>query len=146
MESAGSRSRSGVRSRLLRAVLVAISLGTLALGAAAPPHPPASAAGPCDTPSANPIPCENSRPGAPDTEWAVDGNGDPSIQGYATDISVGSGQTVHFKIKTPASSYHLDIYRLGYYGGPGRARWPPSSPRPPSPSRSRPASRTPPPA
>ena len=29
------------------------------------------------------------------------------------------GQTVTFKIKTPASSYHIDILRLGYYQGNG---------------------------
>ncbi|HEX2515687.1 MAG TPA: N,N-dimethylformamidase beta subunit family domain-containing protein, partial [Chloroflexota bacterium] len=119
MEGAGSRQRKRVEPGLLRAVLVAVALSALALGAASPPFPPASAAGPCDTPSANPIPCENSKPGAPDTEWAVDGNGDPSIQGFATDISVGRGQTVQFKIKTPVSSYRLDVYRLGYYGGAG---------------------------
>ena len=43
----------------------------------------------------------------------------PSIQGFATDISVDQGQTVHFKIDTDATDYRLDIYRLGYYGGDG---------------------------
>ena len=41
------------------------------------------------------------------------------MQGFATDISVNHGETVHFKIDTPYSAYHLDIYRMGYYGGDG---------------------------
>ena len=49
----------------------------------------------------------------------MSGSGDPSIQGYATQISVNRGSTVHFKVKTDATAYGLDIYRLGYYGGDG---------------------------
>ena len=43
----------------------------------------------------------------------------PSIQGFATDISVDQGQTVDFKIDTDSTDYRIDIYRLGYYGGLG---------------------------
>ena len=39
------------------------------------------------------------------------------LQGFATDISVNTGQTVRFKVNTAATAYRLDIYRLGYYGG-----------------------------
>ena len=45
--------------------------------------------------------------------------GDPTLQGYATDISVNQGGTVHFKVSTPAASFQIDVYRLGYYGGLG---------------------------
>ena len=45
--------------------------------------------------------------------------GDSSIQGFATEISVPQGGTVHFKIDTDAASYQLEIYRMGYYGGDG---------------------------
>ena len=45
--------------------------------------------------------------------------GDPSIQGFATDISFNRGQTAVFKIDTNASHYNIDIYRMGYYGGMG---------------------------
>ena len=65
----------------------------------------------------NPIVCENQLPG--DTGWEIAGSGDTSIQGFAADISIQAGQTVDFKINTGASSYRLDIYRLGYYGGSG---------------------------
>jgi hypothetical protein len=67
----------------------------------------------------NPIACENALPGAPPSEWRVQGAGDSTIQGFATAMSVNVGQTEHFKIKTPASSYHINILRLGYYGGDG---------------------------
>ena len=75
-------------------------------------------AGPCDPPS-NEIVCENSKPGNPPGEWDVSGAGDPSIQGFSTNISVDRGETVHFKIDTPSTAYRLDIYRMGYYGGDG---------------------------
>ena len=67
----------------------------------------------------NPIVVENSLPGNPPSEWDVDGAGDTTIQGFATDISVNKGQTIRFKVKTDATNYRLDIYRLGYYDGLG---------------------------
>ena len=73
------------------------------------------------TPPTNPIARENARDGNPESEWLDIGPdaGDPSIQGFATDISVNRGETVHFKIKTDSTHYHLDIYRVGYYKGLG---------------------------
>ena len=67
----------------------------------------------------NPVACENLLTGAPASEWDVQGSGDSSIQGFATAISVNRGETVRFKIKTPATAYRLDIYRMGYYEGMG---------------------------
>ena len=52
----------------------------------------------------------------------MSGSGDPEIQGFATDISVDQGQTVRFKIDSVTSLYRLDIYRMGCYGGQGRAQ------------------------
>ena len=67
----------------------------------------------------NPIVDENLKPGNSPDEWDIDGAGDTTIQGFATDISVNKGDTIHFKVKTNATNYRLDIYRLGYYGGSG---------------------------
>jgi hypothetical protein len=67
----------------------------------------------------NPVACENALPGDPPSDWQVNGIGDTSIQGYATSMSVNVGQTESFKIKTPSTNYHVDILRLGYYGGNG---------------------------
>ncbi len=88
------------------------------VGAQAPPS--------CTPPNGNPIACENALAGNPASEWDVAGAGDPTIQGFATDISVNRGQTVSFKIDTDATNYRLDIYRMGYYGGMGLERSPPS--------------------
>jgi len=65
------------------------------------------------------IACENSLPGDPPRDWQVSGAGDPTIQGFATSISVNVSQTAYFKISTPSASYHIDILRIGYYGGDG---------------------------
>ena len=108
------KARPDVPGRLL------VSLVLLAIGLTALFATPAAAAAPCDPPIANAIVCENSKPGAPQSQWDIaDPAGDPSIQGFATDISVDQGQTVHFKIDTASTAYHLDIYRMGYYGGDG---------------------------
>ena len=72
----------------------------------------------CSAP-ANAIVAENCLPGVPQTTWDISGAGDSTIQGFTTDISANVGQTVSFKINTTATSYRLDIYRLGYYGGNG---------------------------
>jgi hypothetical protein len=77
-----------------------------------------SAFGSCSAP-ANSIEAENCLPGNPSSQWDVSGAGDPTIQGFATDISVNLGQTVLFKVKTDATAYTIEIYRMGYYGGMG---------------------------
>ena len=74
----------------------------------------------CGSP-VNAIVAENCLTGNSPDEWDTKASdaGDPSIQGFATDISVNVGGTVFFKINTPASSYSINIYRMGYYKGMG---------------------------
>ena len=91
---------------LLMALCVALLVGALG---------PDRAAAAC----ANPVACENQLPGDPPSDWEVTGAGDATIQGFATSMSVDVGQTEYFKIDTPSTSYHIDILRLGYYGGDG---------------------------
>src|SRR5918996_2676595 len=112
--------RAPILAALFAAALVAVAA------------PPASAA-PCDAPVASEVACENSKPGTPESEWGVNGIGDDSIRGYATQMSIDVGQTVSFKIKTGASAYTIEIYRLGYYGGDGARRLGPVFPPPPPP-------------
>ncbi len=74
----------------------------------------------CSNP-ANPIVAENCLPGSPDSEWDVKTSdaGDPTIQGFSTDISVNQGSTVFFKINTPASALydqHLSHGLLRWHG------------------------------
>jgi hypothetical protein len=99
--------------RLLLLAVVAFPAAVVLLPASS-----ATAEGECAS-APNPIVCENALPGTPPSEWQVKGVGDSSIQGFATSMSVNVGQTESFKIKTPASSYHINILRLGYYGGDG---------------------------
>src|SRR3954451_24605131 len=102
----------GRRGTLTKLLAVLVTLGVLAVA------PPAAHAAPCDPPVTNQVACET-KPGTPPADWQVNGVGDSTIQGFATSMSVTPGQTVSFKIKTTASSYHLDILRLGYYQGNG---------------------------
>ena len=69
--------------------------------------------------SNNPVACENAKPGNPSSQWDVNGAGDSTIQGFATEISVAPGVTQTFKIKSTANNYTIDIYRMGYYSGAG---------------------------
>ncbi len=98
------------------AMVAAAAIFLLHLGA---PSAAAAESNPCAVPVTNKIACENSKPGDPPANWQIRGIGDESIQGFATRISTNVGGTVSFKIKTPASAYHIDILRLGYYGGDG---------------------------
>jgi hypothetical protein len=78
-----------------------------------------AAAAPCDPPVVSPVACENTKTGNPVSEWGISGAGSSSIQGFATDISVDQGGTIGFKVDTLATSYRLDIYRMGFYNGLG---------------------------
>ena len=113
---------SPVRRRWFGLRKAAVGLATAALVtsglAAIPSVAVAAPADPCGAGS-NPVVCENSKPGTAPSVWDIDGAGDPSIQGFATNISVNVGSTVGFKIDTNASSYRVDIYRTGWYGGAG---------------------------
>ena len=91
----------------------AVVASTIAVGVVSP-----AAAAPCD-PGGSPIVCENSKPGTDPAIWDISGAGDSTIQGFATDISVNHGNRIGFKVDTNASSYSLQIYRLGWYGGNG---------------------------
>ncbi|WP_367765957.1 DUF4082 domain-containing protein [Arthrobacter sp. HS15c] len=101
------------------ALILALIVSTLSIAADPSLLAPARAAGPCDAPVVSKVACENTQPGSPPSEWQVAGAGNSTIQGYATSMSVNVGQTVTFKVKTTASAYRVDIYRLGFYQGLG---------------------------
>ncbi|MDR8414585.1 DUF4082 domain-containing protein [Nonomuraea sp. 3-1Str] len=99
-----------------------------ALGAGAARAMPAAALGPQrprarqarqQCPPGSIICAENELPGSPPSEWDVGGSGSPDMQGFPAQISVGQGETIDFKVNTPATDYRLDLYRIGYYGGMG---------------------------
>jgi Domain of unknown function (DUF4082)/Cadherin-like domain len=75
-----------------------------------------------DPPTTNPIVLENQKQGTPQSVWQINpGQDSTTIQGFTTAISTNVGGTVAFKIDnlTGSPNYHIDIYRLGYYGGDG---------------------------
>jgi hypothetical protein len=95
---------------VVTAILVGCALIALPAGQAK--------ADPCVT-GGNPITCENSKPGTPRADWDVSYGEGTTIQGFADPFSVNLGGTINFKIESNATSYGLDIYRMGYYGGDG---------------------------
>jgi hypothetical protein len=69
----------------------------------------------------NPVVLENCYPG--NTGWnvsataSVDSGG---IEGFATASSINKGQSVDLKVNsTNGTTFRVEIYRSGYYGGPG---------------------------
>ena len=63
---------------------------------------------------------ENQKAGVAQSIW--DAPISNQIEGFATDISYDTGDLVSFKINlntTQSAPYHIEIYRLGYYGGDG---------------------------
>ena len=70
----------------------------------------------------NSIVVENLKEGTSRDVW--DAASSDQIEGFATDISVNHGTHIDFKINVNANvgenvPYHIEIYRLGYYGGDG---------------------------
>jgi hypothetical protein len=104
--------------RRIPAAVLALAAALLVLGMA----PAVSQAAPCTPPVVNQVACENTQAGADESTWNIDGAGDPTIQGYATSMSVNKGSTISFKIKSATSNYHIDILRLGYYQNGAGAR------------------------
>ena len=67
----------------------------------------------------NAIVRENALPGNSSQFWDVNAAGDPSIQGFSDRSSYVAQDTVNFHVKTAASSWRVDVFRLGWYGGLG---------------------------
>ena len=107
------------RPRFRPSFLAFTTSAALLASACAPPRMTTEEA--CANP-ANEIVAENCLKGHPATEWDINGYGDPSIQGFGTDIGINRGETIEFKIDTDSPDYRIDIYRMGYYGGMGARR------------------------
>lgn len=69
--------------------------------------------------AANPIQTENQNPGDPDWNAFNPPTTDTALSGYANPISVNGGAPVDFYVTTRASSFTIDVYRTGWYGGAG---------------------------
>ena len=67
----------------------------------------------------NAIVAENRLPGADPSTWIQPAYPPTAIEGYASEVSVLPGQTVHLHVSTAGDRYRVEIYRLGFYGGSG---------------------------
>ncbi|WP_041855405.1 N,N-dimethylformamidase beta subunit family domain-containing protein [Candidatus Korobacter versatilis] len=60
---------------------------------------------------------ENQKTGT--TDWQITKAAIHQIEGYASAPSVARGGTINFLISTTSSSYTLQVFRMGWYGGKG---------------------------
>jgi N,N-dimethylformamidase beta subunit-like protein len=68
--------------------------------------------------AANPIQRENALAGAAD--WRLPRAAKGAIEGYASEVSVLPGGRIDLHVSTnPATSYRVQVYRIGWYGGTG---------------------------
>ncbi len=68
--------------------------------------------------AANPIVAENGKSGT--SAWLLTNpSRNREIEGYASLTSVNRGGTINLFVSTSASTYTIDVYRLGWYGGAG---------------------------
>jgi hypothetical protein len=66
------------------------------------------------------VKAENAKPG--DTGWNLSNTSHQApgaIEGYADQVSVVSGQSVTLFVSTVAPTFHIEAYRMGWYGGDG---------------------------
>lgn len=84
---------------------------------------PRSTAPPPQSPGVNPIAAENQKLGT--TDWRITNiAASAGIEGYASQVSAQQGDAVTLHVSTSASSFTVQAYRMGYYGGlGGRLVW-----------------------
>ena len=66
------------------------------------------------------VKAENAKPG--DRGWNLENTSNQTpgaIEGYADHVSAVSGDTVNLFVSTVAPSFHVEAYRMGWYGGDG---------------------------
>lgn len=71
-----------------------------------------------NTSGPNPIKAENAKPGTSDWQLTNPAT-NREIEGYASATSVDRGGQIQFFVNTADSSYTLQVFRLGWYGGLG---------------------------
>jgi hypothetical protein len=90
-----------------------------------PTHPAAraTAVARADAPVARWVVDENARPGTRD--WSISRTGAThEIEGYADRVSAQAGDTATLYVSTTARTFHVEAYRMGWYGGlGGRLVW-----------------------
>jgi hypothetical protein len=78
----------------------------------------AAGAGAVEGTKAKWVQVENAKPGTSD--WRVSNAGKPGdLEGYADKVSAQQGDTVRLFVSSKDPNYHVEAYRVGYYGGLG---------------------------
>src|SRR4051812_1821725 len=72
--------------------------------------------------AANPIQTENAAAGTSEWQLTKPGFASGVIEGYAAATSVNAGGSIALFVNTRESSYAIDVFRMGYYGGLGGRR------------------------
>jgi hypothetical protein len=67
--------------------------------------------------ASNPVQLENAKPGSPD--WKLTNEASGEIEGYASATSINRGESIRLYVNTTDSSYTINVYRMGWYGGVG---------------------------
>ncbi|HSP33573.1 MAG TPA: N,N-dimethylformamidase beta subunit family domain-containing protein, partial [Thermoanaerobaculia bacterium] len=67
--------------------------------------------------ASNPIQIENAKAGSPD--WQLESVASHEIEGYASATSINRGASLNIFVNTTDSTYTINVYRLGWYGGVG---------------------------
>jgi hypothetical protein len=80
------------------------------------PSPPAQANLDTDA-STSWVVAENEKPGT--SKWRIPADAPTSIEGFADVVSAQRGDVVTLYVSTPASSFRVEAYRIGYYQGTG---------------------------
>ena len=90
---------------------------------AATPTPSGRAGAAPELPTAAWVKAENARPGS--LGWVVTGRPVPhAMEGYADRVSATAGDTVTLYVNTSEPTFHVEAYRMGWYGGlGGRLVW-----------------------
>ncbi len=81
---------------------------------------------PAPTLTANPTQIENAKTGSTEWKLANPGYATSVIEGYASLTSVNRGGQILLFVNTAESTYKMDIFRMGYYGGAGGRRMMPT--------------------
>jgi hypothetical protein len=111
--------RRVVRGAGLREGRVVAFLGLLAVLALAPSAAPAAERSATSL-APNPIQAENALRGTDPGTWLYPTYPPTSIEGYASEVSVLSGEDVHLHVSTrDGYRYRVEVYRLGWYEGLG---------------------------
>ncbi len=71
-------------------------------------------------PTSEAIVAENAKRG--DLWWVTTAQAAGDIEGYASQVSALVGDTLTLHVSTRATSFHVEAYRMGYYGGIGGRR------------------------